>query len=110
MMQFFLTQWIGGGARAVLLVVGLLAGLSLRPQAAQASHLRAGDIRATLDTTVGPTFNARRVFFRMSFIPIMAPIMPRLKMPPFSMVMAHQAARIRYHAGDRKFYLPRTRE
>ena len=64
-MSKLFSQRVPGWARAVLLVVGLLAGLSLRPQAAQASHLRAGDIRATLDTTVGPTYNARRVFFRM---------------------------------------------
>ncbi|WP_354585985.1 gliding motility-associated C-terminal domain-containing protein [Hymenobacter sp. UYCo722] len=37
----------------------------LRPGAAQASHLRAGDIRATYDTTANAPLGSRRVFFRM---------------------------------------------
>ncbi|SHK85477.1 T9SS type B sorting domain-containing protein [Hymenobacter psychrotolerans] len=31
----------------------------------QATHLRAGDIQAKIDTTIGPGFNPRRVFFKM---------------------------------------------
>jgi len=41
----------------------LLAGLSLLPEAARASHIRAGDIQAKIDTTANP--NPRRVFFKM---------------------------------------------
>ena len=57
-------KFIGRGRRA-----GLLAGLGLLlswllPHAAQATHLRAGDIQAILDTTARP--NPRRVFFRMT--------------------------------------------
>lgn len=52
-------------ARAVLLLLGLLAGQGLRPQAAHATHLRAGDIRVTLDTTANAPANSLRVFFRM---------------------------------------------
>ena len=50
-------------ARVALLVVVLLAGLGLRPGAAWATHIRAGDIQAKIDTTANP--NPRRVFFKM---------------------------------------------
>ncbi|GAA4053822.1 hypothetical protein GCM10022409_46050 [Hymenobacter glaciei] len=53
------------GARLVLALLGLLAFAALRPQAVQASHLRAGDIKATYDTTVNAPPGSRRVFFRM---------------------------------------------
>ncbi|WP_226163559.1 fibronectin type III domain-containing protein, partial [Hymenobacter terricola] len=49
--------------RLALLLVVLLAGLGLRPDAAWASHLRAGDIQAKVDTTAG--HNPRRIFFKM---------------------------------------------
>jgi hypothetical protein len=47
------------GRIAVLLL--LIAGL--QPQAAWASHIRAGDIQAKVDTTASP--NPRRIFFKM---------------------------------------------
>ncbi len=49
------------GRRAGFLV--LLLGL-LGPGVAQATHLRAGDIQAKVDTTANP--NPRRIFFRMT--------------------------------------------
>ena len=61
MIQFLLLRG-GAGARMVLLLL-LMGGLSLRPNAAQASHLRAGDIQAKVDTTANP--NPRRIFFKM---------------------------------------------
>ena len=51
--------------RLALVLLSLLAFMVLRPEAAQATHLRAGDIKATYDTTTGPNYNPRRVFFRM---------------------------------------------
>ncbi|WP_201980157.1 T9SS type B sorting domain-containing protein [Hymenobacter rubidus] len=42
----------------------LVMGLSLWPGTAQASHIRAGDIQAKVDTTVG--HNPRRIFFKMT--------------------------------------------
>ena len=56
---------VRSGARLALALLSLLAFMALRPQAAHATHLRAGDIKATYDTTTGPNYNARRVFFRM---------------------------------------------
>lgn len=56
---------VRSGARLALALMALLAFMALRPEAAQASHLRAGDIKATYDTTTGPSYNPRRVFFRM---------------------------------------------
>ena len=53
-----------GPWRALVLLV-LLTLTALCPEVAQATHLRAGDIKATYDTTTGPTYNPRRVFFRM---------------------------------------------
>ena len=50
-------------ARVVLLVALIAAGLSLRPDTVWASHIRAGDIQAKIDTTANP--NPRRVFFKM---------------------------------------------
>ncbi|MDB5236044.1 MAG: hypothetical protein JWR44_3037, partial [Hymenobacter sp.] len=50
-------------ARVALLVLVVLAGLGLRPEGAWASHIRAGDIQAKIDTTANP--NPRRVFFKM---------------------------------------------
>ncbi|MBD2768899.1 gliding motility-associated C-terminal domain-containing protein [Hymenobacter sp. BT664] len=52
-----------GLMRVVQLVLVLLAGLSAQPQAAWATHIRAGDIQAKSDTTASP--NPRRIFFRM---------------------------------------------
>ncbi len=56
---------VRSGARLALALLSLLAFAALRPQAAHATHLRAGDIKATYDTTTGPSYNPRRVFFRM---------------------------------------------
>jgi hypothetical protein len=50
-------------ARTALLLLLLAAGLGLRPDAAWASHIRAGDIQAKADTTAGR--NPRRIFFKM---------------------------------------------
>ena len=44
-----------------LLFFALLAGLSLAPGSARASHIRAGDIQARIDS-----LNPRRVFFKMT--------------------------------------------
>jgi gliding motility-associated-like protein len=53
------------GWRHAWLWVMLLTGLSgLLPRAAHASHLRAGDIQAKVDTT--PTRNPNRVFFKLT--------------------------------------------
>ena len=52
-------------ARLAFVLMLLLSGLTLRPQAARATHLRAGDIRVTLDTTANAPANSLRVFFRM---------------------------------------------
>ncbi|GAB3734046.1 hypothetical protein GCM10027594_15650 [Hymenobacter agri] len=57
---------VRSGARLALALLGLLAWLAIRPDAAHATHLRAGDIKATYDTTTGPNYNPRRVFFRMT--------------------------------------------
>ncbi|MBH8567486.1 gliding motility-associated C-terminal domain-containing protein [Microvirga sp. STS02] len=62
MIQFLLLRG-GAGARLALLLILMLTGLSLRPNVAQASHLRAGDIQAKVDTTASP--NPRRIFFKM---------------------------------------------
>ncbi|MFC7669691.1 hypothetical protein ACFQT0_21720 [Hymenobacter humi] len=56
---------LGTLLRAALLLLVLAVGLGSGPQAARASHIRAGDIQARVDTTVGPGFNPRRVFFKM---------------------------------------------
>ena len=56
---------VRSGARLALVLLSLLAAAALRPQVARATHLRAGDIKATYDTTTGPTYNPRRVFFRL---------------------------------------------
>ena len=56
---------VRSGTRLVLALLGLLAFMALRPQAAHATHLRAGDIKATYDTTVNAPPGSRRVFFRM---------------------------------------------
>ena len=61
MIQFLLLR-CAALSRLVLLVV-LAAGLGLRPQSAQATHLRAGEIQAKVDTTANP--NPRRIFFKM---------------------------------------------
>lgn len=47
------------------MLVLLLASLSWAAPQAQATHLRAGDIQARIDTTIGPGFNPNRVFFKM---------------------------------------------
>jgi len=46
-----------------LLFCVIAVGLGLRPDTAWASHIRAGDIQAKIDTTANP--NPRRVFFKM---------------------------------------------
>ena len=51
-------------ARVVLLLLVIAFGLTLRPNAAWATHIRAGDIQAKVDTTANP--NPRRVFFKLS--------------------------------------------
>lgn len=55
--------WGRALVRVALLVFVLAAGLSWRPQAAWASHIRAGDIQVKSDTTAAR--NPRRVFFKM---------------------------------------------
>ena len=57
--------WAWSGARLALALFGLLSFLALRPEAVHATHLRAGDIKATYDTTVNAPPGSRRVFFRM---------------------------------------------
>ena len=60
MTQYFLPR-VGTWARVALILLVLVAGLG--PNAAWASHLRAGDIQAKVDTTANP--NPRRIFFKM---------------------------------------------
>ncbi|MFC7669695.1 hypothetical protein ACFQT0_21740 [Hymenobacter humi] len=43
----------------------LALGVGFGPQEVWATHIRAGDIQAKVDTTVGAGFNPRRVFFKM---------------------------------------------
>ncbi|RZJ57087.1 MAG: hypothetical protein EOO55_04075, partial [Hymenobacter sp.] len=63
MLPFSSVQWLGQ-QRAWLLVV-LLIGLSwCVPTTAHATHLRAGDIQAKVDTT--PTHNPNRIFFKLT--------------------------------------------
>ena len=57
------SSWGRPLARAAALALLVLAGLSLRPGAARASHIRAGDIQAKVDTTANPI--PRRIFFKM---------------------------------------------
>ncbi|SFQ53085.1 gliding motility-associated C-terminal domain-containing protein [Hymenobacter arizonensis] len=63
MIQFTL-QWVGFWERVALLLLVLAVGLGLQPEAARASHIRAGDIQARPDTTANPI--PRRIFFRMT--------------------------------------------
>ena len=56
---------VRSGTRLALALLGLLAFLALHPRAAHATHLRAGDIKATYDTTANAPRGSRRVFFRM---------------------------------------------
>ena len=51
---------MGPRVRAALWALVVVTGLGLVPQTVQASHIRAGDIQARIDTV-----NPRRVFFRM---------------------------------------------
>jgi len=62
-MVHFFPGRVGIWARVAALLLVVLAGLGLRPEAAWASHIRAGDIQAKVDTTANP--NPRRVFFKM---------------------------------------------
>ncbi len=62
MKQFFILRGRAVG-RALTLLLVLAAGLSLCPGTARASHIRAGDIQAKVDTTANP--NPRRIFFKM---------------------------------------------
>ena len=53
-------------ARVALLATVLLTAIGLRPDAAWATHIRAGDIQAKADTTLPiANRNPRRVFFKM---------------------------------------------
>ncbi|MBO2011694.1 gliding motility-associated C-terminal domain-containing protein [Hymenobacter negativus] len=60
MLQFFLfrNKAMMRGAALLLLILA-----SWGPQVARASHIRAGDIQAKVDTTANP--NPRRIFFKM---------------------------------------------
>jgi gliding motility-associated-like protein len=63
-MRVLLSFGKNGGRGAWLLATLLLLALGwLRPQAAQASHIRAGDIQAKVDTING---NPNRIFFRLT--------------------------------------------
>ncbi|MBF9224024.1 T9SS type B sorting domain-containing protein [Hymenobacter ruricola] len=62
MLQFFLFR-MGAGTRLAALLLLAVAGLLARPEVARASHIRAGDIQAKVDTT--PVHNPRRIFFKM---------------------------------------------
>jgi hypothetical protein len=54
-MLHFFPQGSGGLLRAArLLVLAVLAGLGVGPQSAWATHIRAGDIQAKVDTTANP--------------------------------------------------------
>ena len=57
--------WVRSRTRLALALLSLLVLAGLRPESAQATHLRAGDIRATYDTTNNAPLGSRRVFFRM---------------------------------------------
>lgn len=63
MRQFSLRLRAGALIRTLLLMAVLATGLGLGPNAAWATHIRAGDIQAKVDTTANP--NPRRVFFKM---------------------------------------------
>ncbi|RZL05160.1 MAG: hypothetical protein EOO62_19760, partial [Hymenobacter sp.] len=63
MLFFSFVQWVG--RRHAWRWVMLLAALGwLLPGAAHATHLRAGDIQAKVDTT--PTHNPNRIFFKLT--------------------------------------------
>lgn len=63
-MRVLLSFGKNGGRGAWLLATLLLVALGwLRPQAAQASHIRAGDIQAKVDTING---NPNRIFFKLT--------------------------------------------
>ncbi|MBJ6110273.1 gliding motility-associated C-terminal domain-containing protein [Hymenobacter sp. BT523] len=62
-MQAFFLFRPGAGARLLLLLLLATAGMLARPEAARASHIRAGDIQAKVDTTAAR--NPRRIFFKM---------------------------------------------
>ncbi|WP_210518977.1 T9SS type B sorting domain-containing protein [Hymenobacter terricola] len=55
---------VGALGRVALLLVVVAMGLGLRPDAAWATHIRAGDIQAKVDTTAA--HNPRRVFFKLT--------------------------------------------
>ncbi|HEX8507563.1 MAG TPA: hypothetical protein VF630_19530, partial [Hymenobacter sp.] len=57
--------WGAKWARVTFLLAVLMAGLGLRPHTATASHIRAGEITAKLDTTDNAPPGSRRVFFKM---------------------------------------------
>jgi hypothetical protein len=63
-MRLLLSFGKTGGRSAWLLAALLLALGGLRPQAAQASHIRAGDIQAKVDTTAAG--NPNRFFFKFT--------------------------------------------
>lgn len=62
-MTHFLLLWARTGRQLPLLALALCTILSLLPSAVEASHIRAGDIQARIDTT---GVNPRRVFFRLT--------------------------------------------
>ncbi|MGI4821562.1 MAG: gliding motility-associated C-terminal domain-containing protein [Janthinobacterium lividum] len=63
-MQLLLSFGKNGGRGAGLVAALLLALGWLRPQAAQASHIRAGDIQAKVDTTAA--HNPNRIFYKLT--------------------------------------------
>jgi hypothetical protein len=59
-----LLSWGGSTKRGAWLLAWLLIGLAgLRPELAQASHLRAGDIQARVDSITG---NPNHIYFRLT--------------------------------------------
>ncbi|MDO7846339.1 gliding motility-associated C-terminal domain-containing protein [Hymenobacter sp. M29] len=60
MIEYFLFR---ARAWAWAVALMLVVGAGLRPETARASHIRAGDIQAKVDTTAGR--NPRRIFFKM---------------------------------------------
>jgi hypothetical protein len=63
MLHFFLTRLSARASVRALPLLLVLAALLARPDAARASHIRAGDIQAKVDTTAAR--NPRRIFFKM---------------------------------------------
>ena len=62
-MHIFLAATRFGKPAARLLIFSLLALLGLRPQVAQATHIRAGDIQSKVDTITG---NPNHLYFKLT--------------------------------------------